>query len=84
MPKASESKTAALNPGATAAGKFFAGGSFWKRFSALKDGVATGYVVNYELSALPGLALRLRRGSFAESRLALSSQALRWRSRSRR
>ena len=33
----------------------FTGGSFWKRFDHLQDGVATGYVVNYEISALPGL-----------------------------
>lgn len=33
----------------------FTGGSFWKRFDSLRDGVATGYVVNYELAALPGL-----------------------------
>ncbi len=33
----------------------FTGGSFWKRFERLQDGVASGYVVNYEISALPGL-----------------------------
>jgi len=32
----------------------FARGAFWKRFDAVKDGVATGYVVNYDLQALPG------------------------------
>ena len=29
-------------------------GSFWKRFDKLKDGEATGRVVNYESTALPG------------------------------
>ena len=38
-----------------AAGKIFAGGSFWKRFDQVAEGIATGYVVNYELAALPGL-----------------------------
>lgn len=33
----------------------FAGGSFWKRFDRVEGGVATGYVVNYEISELPGL-----------------------------
>lgn len=37
------------------AGRFFAGGSFWKRFDRIDNGVASGYVVNYELTALPGL-----------------------------
>jgi cholesterol oxidase len=46
---------AVLDPGAAAAGQIFAGGSFWKRFNPVQNGVATGYVVNYELSALPGL-----------------------------
>jgi len=32
----------------------FAGGSFWKRFDKVENGVATGYVVNYELEAIPG------------------------------
>jgi cholesterol oxidase len=36
-------------------GRTFAGGSFWKRFDRVEDGVASGYVVNYELDALPGL-----------------------------
>ena len=40
---------------AGSAGKIFAGGSFWKRFEAVQNGVAKGYVVNYELAALPGL-----------------------------
>jgi hypothetical protein len=32
----------------------FAGGSFWKRFDKLENGVATGQVVNYEITLLPG------------------------------
>ena len=36
-------------------GRIFAGGSFWKRFDRVQDGVAVGHVVNYELAALPGL-----------------------------
>jgi cholesterol oxidase len=36
-------------------GRIFAGGSFWKRFDSVADGVAKGYVVNYELRAIPGL-----------------------------
>jgi cholesterol oxidase len=36
-------------------GQIFAGGSFWKRFDTVQDGVAAGYVVDYELTALPGL-----------------------------
>src|SRR5574337_732126 len=35
-------------------GRTFAGGSFWKRFDAVKNGLAEGYVVNYEISFLPG------------------------------
>ena len=44
-----------LGSGAEAAGRIFAGGSFWKRFDGAQAGVAKGYVVNYELRALPGL-----------------------------
>jgi cholesterol oxidase len=36
-------------------GRIFAGGSFWKRFDTIQDGVAKGCVVNYEIRALPGL-----------------------------
>jgi hypothetical protein len=36
------------------AGQIFAGGSFWKRFDKVDAGVATGYVVNYEINQLPG------------------------------
>lgn len=35
-------------------GRVFAGGSFWKRFGKVQDGVATGKVVNYEITQLPG------------------------------
>jgi hypothetical protein len=48
-------RDAVLGNDAEAAGKTFAGGSFWKRFDAPQDGVAKGYVVNYELHAIPGL-----------------------------
>ena len=48
-------REALLDPGAAATGRVFAGGSFWKRFDGVKDGVATGRVVNYELQDLPGL-----------------------------
>jgi hypothetical protein len=37
------------------AGADFTGGSFWKRFDKVEGGVATGYVVNYGLTFLPGL-----------------------------
>ena len=36
-------------------GRIFTGGSFWKRFDQVDNGVAKGYVVNYEIAALPGL-----------------------------
>jgi hypothetical protein len=36
-------------------GADFTGGSFWKRFDNVENGVATGYVVNYGLTFLPGL-----------------------------
>lgn len=35
-------------------GQIFAGGSFWKRFDSVQNGVASGYVVNYEMTLLPG------------------------------
>ncbi|MEO8662752.1 MAG: GMC family oxidoreductase [Bryobacteraceae bacterium] len=44
-----------LGNDASDAGRIFAGGSFWKRFDSIADGVVSGYVVNYELNALPGL-----------------------------
>jgi cholesterol oxidase len=48
-------RTSILGAGGETAGRIFAGGSFWKRFDRVENGVASGYVVNYELSALPGL-----------------------------
>ncbi len=44
----------AQNAGAQREGAIFAGGAFWKRFDGVKNGVATGHVVNYELAFLPG------------------------------
>jgi len=40
--------------GAEKTGAAFAGGSFWKRFDKVENGVATGRVVNYEMQFLPG------------------------------
>ena len=37
-------------------GRVFAGGSFWKRFDKVQNGVATGKVVNYAITQLPGEA----------------------------
>jgi cholesterol oxidase len=48
-------RTAASGSRAAEAGRIFAGGSFWKRFDPVRDGIVKGYVVNYELTALPGL-----------------------------
>ena len=48
-------RTSLLGSSAGEMGRIFAGGSFWKRFDRVEDGVATGHVVNYEISALPGL-----------------------------
>ena len=39
---------------ATGTASLYAGGSFWKRFDSIQDGQAIGYVVNYELTSLPG------------------------------
>jgi cholesterol oxidase len=47
-------RTAGLGREAVRSGEVFAGGSFWKRFDRVTDGVATGHVVNYELAFLPG------------------------------
>ena len=33
----------------------FVGGGFWKRFDSVDGGVMKGYVVNYEMAAMPGL-----------------------------
>ncbi|MEX2262034.1 MAG: GMC family oxidoreductase [Bryobacteraceae bacterium] len=43
-----------LSQNAEKMGAIFAGGSFWKRFDRVEAGVATGHVVNYEISLLPG------------------------------
>jgi hypothetical protein len=43
-----------LDTAAEGAGAIFAGGSFWKRFEKVENGLATGTVVNYELDRLPG------------------------------
>ncbi|HWB83145.1 MAG TPA: GMC family oxidoreductase [Bryobacteraceae bacterium] len=48
-------RDSALGNGANQMGATFAGGSFWKRFDRVEDGVAKGFVVNYELAALAGL-----------------------------
>jgi len=47
-------RNAGLDTTAKGTGAIFAGGSFWKRFDRLENGVATGTVVNYELDFLPG------------------------------
>jgi hypothetical protein len=47
-------RTVALGGAAEQVGGAFAGGSFWKRFDTITDGVVRGYVVNYELHAIPG------------------------------
>ncbi len=46
--------TQTLHPAVFQHGKIFAGGSFWKRFDQVANGVATGEVVNYNLECLPG------------------------------
>jgi len=47
-------RNAGLAAQAAKAGQIFAGGSFWKRFDQVQDGVATGKVINYDLNAVPG------------------------------
>lgn len=47
-------RTELMHPEVFEHGKIFAGGSFWKRFDKVENGVATGHVVNYEIAALPG------------------------------
>ena len=44
-----------LSASGVGSGRILAGGSFWKRFDKVASGVATGYVVNYEIKVLPGL-----------------------------
>ena len=47
-------RTEKLHPEVYQHGKTFAGGSFWKRFDRVENGVATGEVVNYNMESLPG------------------------------
>jgi hypothetical protein len=47
-------RTENLHPEVYQHGKIFAGGSFWKRFDKVENGVATGEVVNYNIEWLPG------------------------------
>jgi hypothetical protein len=47
-------RTENLHPEIYEHGKTFAGGSFWKRFDQVENGVATGQVVNYNMEWLPG------------------------------
>jgi len=47
-------RTEAQHPEVYERGKVFAGGSFWKRFDKVENGVATGTVVNYNIESLPG------------------------------
>lgn len=47
-------RTKTLHPEIYEHGKIFAGGSFWKRFDKIENGVATGEVVNYNIEWLPG------------------------------
>ena len=47
-------RNAGMAADAAKIGQFFAGGSFWKRFDQVQNGVATGKVVNYDLTAIPG------------------------------
>jgi len=47
-------RNAGLGEAVAETGGVFAGGSFWKRFDRIENGVASGTVVNYELNSLPG------------------------------
>ncbi|MGA7235611.1 MAG: hypothetical protein WBY44_08020 [Bryobacteraceae bacterium] len=47
-------RTENLHPEIYQHAKIFAGGSFWKRFDRVENGVATGQVVNYNIEWLPG------------------------------
>jgi cholesterol oxidase len=47
-------RTAALGGAAERLGRFFTGGSFWKRYDTLENGILRGHVVNYEMHAIPG------------------------------
>ncbi|HTS66103.1 MAG TPA: GMC family oxidoreductase [Candidatus Acidoferrales bacterium] len=60
-------RAAALGTGAEAMGRVFAGGSFWKRFDSVRDGVVKGFVINYEMRPLPGLP-EVRQVSYPDDR----------------
>ena len=47
-------RTENLHPEIYQHAKIFAGGSFWKRFDQVENGVATGQLVNYNIEWLPG------------------------------
>ena len=47
-------RTEQQHPEMNDGGRVFAGGSFWKRFDRVENGVATGQVVNYGIEWLPG------------------------------
>jgi hypothetical protein len=47
-------RNAALGSDARRLGTIYTGGSFWKRFDTIENGVIRGEVVNYELAFLPG------------------------------
>ncbi|MCP5109864.1 MAG: hypothetical protein GY953_03420, partial [bacterium] len=47
-------RTGNLGDDGAKSGSLFAGGSFWKRFDKVEDGVATGHVVNYKMKFLAG------------------------------
>jgi cholesterol oxidase len=66
-------RAALLGNDAETMGGIFAGGSFWKRFDSLQDGVAKGYVVNYEMHALPGLP-EVRQVAYPNDRRAYFKQ----------
>jgi cholesterol oxidase len=48
---------AALTLGTKPAADRYTGGSFWKRFDEISDGILSGYVVNYEVEFLPGMPM---------------------------
>jgi hypothetical protein len=47
-------RKAAVPESAISGGATFTPGAFWKRFDKVENGVATGYVVNYDIEQLPG------------------------------
>ncbi|HXS98205.1 MAG TPA: GMC family oxidoreductase [Candidatus Limnocylindrales bacterium] len=66
-------RAALLGNDAVGMGRVFAGGSFWKRFDSIQDSVVKGYVVNYELTALPGLP-EVRQVAYPDDRRAYFKQ----------